>query len=235
MSIEQKARFISNTRTLFVVVVMITFLVLWATQLYQFILSIAALGAAMAIASKEVILNFGGTFYRAFARPFSVGDRIEVKEIRGYVVDIGLMSTQMLEVGPKDYTQQYTGRLVSIPNSTFLSDTVYNETDTAHEVDAYTLHVFKVPIKNDNSWQRHIDIILECSNNICDEFTEPATAFFNNMANKRQVDPPLVEPRVNIKVHSPSEIFLLVRVSIPIKLRGTIEQRIIKDYLTKIH
>jgi small-conductance mechanosensitive channel len=235
MSNEQKARFISNTRTLFVVVIMITFLVLWATQLYQFILSIAALGAAMAIASKEVILNFGGTFYRAFARPFSVGDRIEINDMRGYVVDIGLMSTQMLEVGPKDYTQQYTGRLVSIPNSTFLSNKVYNETDTGHEVDAYTLHVFKIPIKNDDSWQRHIDIILESANKVCTEYVEPAKIFFNNMANKRQVDPPWVEPRVNIKVHSPTEIYLLVRVSIPIKLRGTIEQLIIKDYLTKVH
>ena len=119
--------------------------------------------------------------------------------------------------------------------STFLSNNVYNETDTDHQVDAYTLHVFKVPIKNDNSWQRHIDTILECANNACADYVAPATVFFNNMASKRQVDPPLVEPRVNIKVNTPAEIFLLVRVSIPIKLRGTIEQQIIKDYLSKIH
>jgi small-conductance mechanosensitive channel len=235
MGNDQKRRTLTNIRSIIFIILIIAFLVLWATQLYQFILSIAALGAALAIASKELILNFGGSFYRVFAHPFSIGDRIEVNDIRGDVVDVGLMSTQLLEVGPKDYTHQYTGRTISIPNSYFLTYEVSNETDNSHSQNSFVLHVFKIPIKNDTSWKNHMDTVLECANEVCKDFIIPGTHYFERLTRKRQVDMPWIEPRVNLKFSSPSEIFLIVRVTVPTKLKGTIEQAIIKEYLTKIH
>lgn len=234
MSNEQKRRSVANIRTFFICILFTTIFVLWATELYQFILSIAALCAAMAIATKDLVLNFGGTFYRAFAHPFSVGDRIEVNEIRGDVVDIGLMSTQLLEVGPKDYTHQFTGRTISIPNSLFLSHNIYNETDSVSKEDEYALHVFKVPIKNDPDWKKHVDTILEAANKACKQFEAPAEIHFQKMARKRQVDMPWIEPRINLKFSSSEEIFLIVRVSVPVRKKGTIEQEIIKEYLSTI-
>lgn len=236
MGNDQKRRTLSNIRAIFFIIVLFSFVVIWATELYQFTLSIAALGAALAIASKEVILNFGGTFYRAFARPFSVGDRIEIKEIRGDVVEVGLMSTQLLEVGPKNYTHQYTGRMISIPNSLFLGEMIKNESDTNfHDENAFVLHTFLVPITNTKNWKKHYSLLLESAKKSCNRYTTDANRYFTKIAKKRQVDVPWIEPRINVRFESPTEINLLVRITIPINLKGVLEQEIIKNYLNSIH
>ncbi|MAX66683.1 MAG: hypothetical protein CME66_07080 [Halobacteriovoraceae bacterium] len=235
MANDVKRRSIANLRALFLFILVISIFVLWATELYQFVISLAAVVAASAIAGKEVFLCFGGSFYKAFARPFSVGDRIEVDGIRGDVVDVGLMSTQLLEVGPKDYTQQLTGRTICIPNSLFLANKVFNETDSVSEGRDFVLHAFKVPIENNQYWEQHRQYLLDSSKHFCEKYHEQAQAFFHKLAKKRQVDIPLIEPRVNIKFDNAKQIFLIVRVSVPVERKGTIEQDILKDYLKKCH
>ena len=235
MANSQKRRTLSNLRTFLFIAVSISILVIYAQELYQIVLSLAAIGAGCAIAFKEVFLCIGGGFYRAFAHPFSVGDRIEINDIRGDVIDIGLMSTQLLEVGPKDYTHQFTGRTVSVPNSLVLMGKVINESATAHEVTDFALHVFRVPIKNDNSWKIHHDQLLESANEVCEKYTKDATYFFEGLARKRSVDVPWVEPRINIKFSSSVALDLMVRVTVPVKMKGRVEQSILNTYLTKIH
>lgn len=236
MKNDQKRRAISNLGTTYIFIIFVSFLVLWARELYQFVLSIAAIGAGLAIAFKEFFLCIAGSFYRTFAHPFSVGDRIQLEEIRGDVVSIGLLATQILEVGPKNYTHQFTGRMLSIPNSMFITHTVFNETDNVHDDDdEFALHVFTVPIKNNAQWYRHRDIILACAQESCDQYIKPANEYFTKIAKKRHVDIPWVEPRINIKIERPEQIELVVRVTVPVALKGTTEQAIIKEYLKRIY
>lgn len=232
---DTKRRMLNHFRTFFFFILLSAALVLWATEFYQFVLSIAALAAGFAIAGKEIFLCFGGSFYKTFARPFSVGDRIEVNGIRGDVVDVGLMSTHLIEVGPKDYTQQVTGRTITIPNSLFLTNQVFNETDAVIGQRDFVLHVFKVLINNDGDWKKHKEVLIEVAQKYCIEYREAAQVFFNGLARKRHIDTPRVEPRVNIKFESFEEIALIVRVAVPVEKRGTIEQQIINDYLELSH
>ena len=171
----------------------------------------------MAIAMKEMFLCFAGSIYRTFARPFTAGDRIQIGDMRGDVVDVGLMGTQLLEVGPKDYTHQYTGRMISIPNSLILTTNVFNETDhILNEKENYSLLVFKVPIANNKKWERHRDDLLECAKEICDQYISDANYYFTKVSRKRQVDIPWVEPRINVKLEDIDRLNLIVRVTVPV-------------------
>src|SRR5690606_21781606 len=134
---------IARARAIFLFLAILSFMVLWADQIYSLIISITAVAAALAIATKELLLCLGGTFYKASTRPFSIGDRIEVGGTRGDVIDIGLFATQVLQVGPGNLTHQYTGRSVTIPNSVFLTQNIINE---SYSTD-YVLHIFEVPVK----------------------------------------------------------------------------------------
>ncbi|MBD65357.1 MAG: hypothetical protein CME62_09125 [Halobacteriovoraceae bacterium] len=233
---DQKRRAFSNLRAIFFLFMLSTFLYLWAHELQQFILSIAAILAALAIAFKEFFLCLAGYFYRTFSHPFSVGDRIQVTDFRGDVVNVGLLTTQLLEVGPNNYTHQYTGRMLAIPNSLFISHPILNETDNVHDDDKdYALHVFKVPIKNNKNWTKHYKQILDCANTICKEHIEPAQKYFHRLARKRHVDSPDIEPRINVRVSNSEQLELIVRVTVPVALKGRVEQKILKDYLNKIH
>lgn len=235
MSNDQKRRMIANARFFFIFIFIISIFTIFATELYSAVLSFAAVAAALAIATKELLLCFSGTFYRTFAKPFSVGDRIEVAGLRGDVIDVGIMGTQLLEVGPGNTTHQYTGRTVSIPNSQLLTQKVINETATAHSERDFGLHTFIVPIKNDKNWKEHKNQLLESSNKACEKYFDDATNYFKIITEKQSVDMPGIKPRINVKCQSPTELNFIVRITVPVTLKGRIEQEIMTDYLNKIH
>ena len=233
MSPEKIRRAISHIRGMLLFLLFLSFLFLWSSQIYSTILSFAALAAAVAIATKEMLLCVAGSFYRAFARPFSVGDRIEVDGLRGDVIDVGLMSTQVLEIGPGNATQQYTGRTISIPNSNFVTHNVINESSSPSSKD-YVLHVFSVFKKVDSNWSMHKAALLESAQFFCGEYFDEATTYMRRMAQKRNVEMPFVEPQININIEKEGEIQFLVRVTVPVYLKGQIEQKIKNRYLEKI-
>ena len=235
MSNDQKRRMIGNARFFFIFVFIISIFTIFATELYSAVLSFAAIGAALAIATKELLLCFSGTFYRTFAKPYSVGDRIEVAGIRGDVIDVGMMGTQLLEVGPGNTTHQYTGRTVSIPNSQLLTQRVINETATAHSDRDYGLHTFSVPVKNDEKWKDHRTHLLKASEKACQQYFDDATRYFKKITEKQSVDMPGITPRINVKFVGPSELNMIVRITVPVKLKGRIEQKIIANYLNQVH
>lgn len=232
---DRKRKAILKIRTTLLFIVLVSSVTLWATQIYEVVISVAAILAAFAIAFKEVFLCFGGGFYRTFAHSFGMGDRIEINGIRGDVIDIGFMGTQLLEVGPKGYTHQYTGRTVSFPNSLILSSQILNESDNAHGATDFALHVFTVPIANTPDWKSHQEKLLAAANDACEHYIPEASKFFNRLARKRSVDSPWVEPRINIRFDTQYKLDLIVRVTVPIRIKGTVEQEILTSYLEKVH
>jgi small-conductance mechanosensitive channel len=231
LPLNQQRRIINNAKGILLLVSVISALVIWHTQIYSVIISLAALAAGLAIATKEVLLCIGGSFYRTSSRAFQVGDRIEIKGARGDVIEIGVFSTQILEVGPGDLTHQYTGRAVSIPNSQFLSHKIINETYS----DDFVLHVFKVPVKNDNNWESHQRTLLHQAQKECNQYVDAAQKHFDTIARRKHVESPLLQPRVTVKITSPDTVTLVVRVTVPVRERGQIEQKILTGYLREIH
>jgi small-conductance mechanosensitive channel len=229
-NIDHKRRLTSNARGLFTLLLVMAALFVWSSEIYSVVLSLAAIGAAIAIATKEFLLCVGGGFYKTLARPFVVGDRIDIDGVRGDVIEFGFISTQLMEVGPGDLTHQYTGRSVNIPNSRFLVSNIINESFSTE----YVLHLFKVPISKDSKWENHYKELLEAANKECSQYIERGERHFKKLAEKRQVDTPSIHPRVNIKVVDANTINLVVRVTIPSSLRGKIEQKIVKEYLNKV-
>jgi len=127
LSPEQR-KWISSTRNIAIIIIIILLLSVWSLELSRFALSIAAFALAIVIASKELTLCLLGGIYRAITQPFSIGDWIEVGPIRGEVLQEGLISTTLQEIPPRsDITQNYTGRTITMPNSMLLAHSVMNE------------------------------------------------------------------------------------------------------------
>jgi small-conductance mechanosensitive channel len=83
------------------------------------------LAAAVTIALADVIRSLAGWIYVSSRRGVEIGSRVEVEGVKGDVIDIGLLKTTLLEVGePLVHGLQSTGRIVTVPNSLFLSGKV---------------------------------------------------------------------------------------------------------------
>ena len=74
------------------------------------------LTAGLAVALQDPLQNLAGWVYVVMSRPFRVGDRIQIGEHAGDVVDIRPFSFALLEIGNWVNADQSTGRVIQIPN-----------------------------------------------------------------------------------------------------------------------
>jgi small-conductance mechanosensitive channel len=93
--------------------------------LYLFIIGTTL--ATIAIGMRDLITNVVGWMIIASHKGFQTGDRIEIDDIRGDVIDIGILRTNIAEIGEwHQQGEQSTGRLLSIPNSKILTGNIIN-------------------------------------------------------------------------------------------------------------
>ncbi len=94
---------------------------------YKSIISLLSLvSAAVILVSKEPIQNFLAYFVIIWRSLFEVGDRIEIGNVHGDVMDFGLMYITLAEVGNWVQGDEPTGRIIKIPNSKIFIETVAN-------------------------------------------------------------------------------------------------------------
>jgi small-conductance mechanosensitive channel len=106
------------------------------------------LGAALGFGLKDLFANVIGGFVITFERPYRVGDKVELGEYYGEVMDIGLRSTKL--VTPDD-------TLVSVPNYLFFTESVAN----ANAGNAEMLVVTEFYVDPETDVQRAMAIVEE--------------------------------------------------------------------------
>ena len=123
-SIEEKRRSLVLSRNLTLILTIFGLAVIWATQIQTLALSMFAVAAAIVVATKELIMCLSGSILRSVTKQYSVGDYIEVNGLRGRVVDINLLNTLMMQIGPNPLVGQLSGKTLSFPNSLLLNHSV---------------------------------------------------------------------------------------------------------------
>lgn len=82
-----------------------------------------------------------GGMIRTTSKRYQIGDRIEIKNHKGDVVDITLrLSTTLMELSTTPGLQMYTGKLVYIPHNVLLTDAVHVRHITSSVAGSYLFH-----------------------------------------------------------------------------------------------
>ncbi len=134
-------------------VLVLTLVFLWAPVRRDLLTVFTILGTGVAITLREALLSVIGWMHLAIRGTYRHGDRIEVNEVQGDVVDVRLLHTTLVEV--EAATHQSTGRLVHIPNHWVLVHPVVNET---HGL-GYVWAEFAVTVTADSDWQAARDLL----------------------------------------------------------------------------
>lgn len=101
-------------------------LVIWQGSSAYMVTFLGVFTAGLTIAIKDVLVNIVSGIYILVAKPFKVGDRIEINNQVGDVIDLGAFEFTMLEVGNRILGEQSTGRILHIPNMMIFSMVVAN-------------------------------------------------------------------------------------------------------------
>ena len=70
--------------------------------------------------------NFAGWIYLLWQAPFKIGDRIQIQDHQGDVIDIGVFKFTLLEIGNWVDANQSTGRMIRIPNADVFNQPIAN-------------------------------------------------------------------------------------------------------------
>ena len=99
---------------------------IWLEAGQSFATYIGLVSAALVVALQDPITNMVGWAFIFWRRPFEVGDRIQIGEVQGDVVDLRLFQFSMMEIGNWVAADQSTGRIIHIPNRRVFSSEIAN-------------------------------------------------------------------------------------------------------------
>lgn len=222
---EQRLRSIGYVKSSFFAIVFLGCLFIWGTQVASFAMSIFAIAFALVFSVKELFMCVNGSVMRFRGNVYNLGDRIEVNGLRGDVIDINLLCTTLLELGPDSH--HHTGRVMTFPNSFVMYNSVMNETF----IDHFFIHNIRIPIQLTENWKEARDILLKIAKEECSPYIEQARRRMKETARRKSIEFISVEPRVRVQIPEPGMIHLILRFPSPVHLKGRLEQTIMSKFL----
>jgi hypothetical protein len=95
------------------------------------------------------------------------------------------------------------------------------------------MHVFLIPLNVGENWQVAEKILLEAARIECGPFLEEARVHMKHLENRQLMDSPTVEPRVTLQIPEAGKVNLLLRIPVPSRRKGRLEQAILRRYLSE--
>ena len=86
----------------------------FATEASSFATFAGLLTAGVAVAMQSVLVSIVGYFFLIGKYGLRVGDRVQIANVTGEVIDLGIVRLHLMEIGPRDGP---TGRVVAFANS----------------------------------------------------------------------------------------------------------------------
>ena len=108
------------------VIFLIIFVQIWFSVFQSISTFLGLITAGIAIALKDIISDVAGYIYISVKKPFVEGDRIQLGDIQGDVLEISFLHFTLLEIGNWVNADQSTGRIVHIPSAKILNDSLFN-------------------------------------------------------------------------------------------------------------
>lgn len=101
---------------------------IWFKGFESFATFLGLMTAGLAIALRNPISDFAGWLFLMWRRPFYIGDRIQIGDVKGDVIDLRIFKFTVLEIGNWVEADQSTGRVIHVPNHTIFNDSIANYT-----------------------------------------------------------------------------------------------------------
>ncbi|MCB0397584.1 MAG: mechanosensitive ion channel [Flavobacteriales bacterium] len=198
-------------------------------EMKYFSLAIGLISAGLAFALQEVILSVAGWVTIYGAGLYKPGDRIEIYNVKGDVIDIGITKTTLMEIGEWVKSDNYNGRIVQISNAFVFKGPVRNYTsDFPFLWDEITL-----PIRYGSDLKLTQQIIADAAQASLMDYAEFAKEHWKKMVKKYLIEDANVEPSISMKL-TDNWIEFTLRFVVDSKKRRMTKNTLHKDILEAI-
>jgi small-conductance mechanosensitive channel len=186
------------------------------------------ISAGIAIALKDPLVNMVAWLFILIRQPFKVGDRIQIGEIAGDVIDIRLFQFSLNEIGNWVDADQSTGRIIHIPNGKIFTEPQSNYTAGFQ----YIWHEIPVLLTFESNWKKAKQILTDVVNHHGVQLSQEAEKQIKAAARTFLIFYNKLTPIVYTTVKD-SGVLLTLRYMCGPRERRSIEEKIWEDILIK--
>lgn len=162
------------------VLVFASFFAIWIERTSTLIIAYGILSAGIAIALQDLLRSIAGGILILISSPFKAGDRIQVGDNIGDVLDIGNFSTKLMEIREWVNSDQYTGRIIQLPNSFVLNQPIKNYTRDF----SFIWDEIRIMLIYGSNWKKAREIALKIANPVIKQFESRAKEELLRMGEK---------------------------------------------------
>ena len=182
--------------------------------------------AGIAIALKDIFLNLAGWIFIIWRRPFAVGDRIQIGEHAGDVIDVRVFQFTLNEIGNWVDADQSTGRIIHVPNGKVITDVIANYGEGFE----YIWHEIPVLVTYESNWEKAKQLLLDIVRRDSEEIVKAAEQSVKESSRKFMIFYTNLTPTVYTSV-SEDGVLLTIRYLCEPRKRRVTEQLIWEDIL----
>ena len=188
------------------------------------------LTAGIAIALKDPIVNVVAWLFILIRQPFKVGDRIQIGNQAGDVIDIRIFQFSLIEIGNWVDADQSTGRVIHMPNGIVFTTPQSNYTAGF----VHIWHEIPLLITFESDWKKAKKILTEIVNKHGVQITDAAEKQIKAAAKKFLIYYSKLTPIVYTAIKD-SGVLLTLRFLCDPRKRRTTEESIVEEVLEEFH
>ena len=153
------------------VIALLLLIQVWAQPLQNLGTFLGLVSAGLAIALRDLVADLAGWVFITWRKPFDVGDRIQIGEHAGDVVDRRLFQFTLMEIGNWVNADQSTGRLIHVPNQMVFTQPLANYVAGF----PYLWNELRLLVTFESDWRKARRLMNELADDLTVEITKEAT------------------------------------------------------------
>jgi small-conductance mechanosensitive channel len=203
---------------------------------YTAVASLGLVSLVLGLALQEPISSFFAWIYILIRQPYRVGDRIQIKDMTGDVIQVGYLDTTLWEFGgPYLETRNHpSGRIIKFPNATVLNEAVINYT---WPLFPYIWDDVNLQIGYDSDLEYVASTMQRVAEEVIGDEMKERVATYRALLAKTPVDHLTVQerPQVVFRVHDNTWIEVIVRYVVNPRQTGSIKNRLIPRLIQELN
>lgn len=186
------------------------------------------LSAGLAIALKDPLVNLAGWIFILWRKPFAVGDRVQIGDYAGDVIDVRIFQFTLMEIGNWVDAEQSTGRILHIPNGKIFSEVQANYSAGFN----YIWNEIPVLVTFESNWKKAKEILNSIVNTYADQLNTAVEEKIKEASRKFMIFYAKLTPIVYTSVRD-SGVMLTIRYLCDPRKRRSSEEKIWENILIK--
>jgi small-conductance mechanosensitive channel len=199
---------------------------LWIDEFKSLITFFGLLTAGIAIALKDPLTDLAGWFFIIWRKPFEVGDRIQLGDHAGDVIDVRIFQFTIIEIGNWVDADQSTGRIMHVPNSKVFVEVLANYSIGFD----YIWHEIGVLVTFESNWKKAKELLEKIVNEKSENISKGAEKKIKDASKKYMIFYKKLTPIVYTSVKD-SGVMLTMRFLCDPRQRRGKEQEIWEEVL----